>query len=534
MKMLLQALSHIAITTAAILLLFTSSIHAKSPVGMNTNEVLHTDAGAPFVNLFKMAMPFKDAKKLTHGHVVFDKNGWPRNLKGGQAGSYMIHWLPAGSIPEGQYTVLYDGEGQLAYEGDAKIIHSQPGKDIVEFRSGHDKFMQVALIIKQSEPRNYLRNIRVLMPGGICANNPFKRVNGANQCSGNYQSFEKYHKQIVFNPDYLNFMKDFKVIRMMNISGITRNPMRLWNQMNQMNKATWAGYEGARGAPLEIMVKLANVLNRDAWFNLPHAADDNFVRQYASYLKRHLRPHLKAYIEYSNETWNTAFMQTHYTKQMGVKLRLDPDPNQAGHKYYSQRAVEIFKIFEQVYGNTQKLVRVMGAWSANRHLAPVVMEHKNAYKHVDAMAIAPYFFVHKKALGGVNSVPSVFTLLEDDKKNPYSMNNVYKMIQQEADLAKKYGVKLIAYEGGQHLTAPGTRSTRDHPNPFLIGANRAHPMEKFYIDFINNWDRISGGGLFMAFSAPRTCQFFGCWGIKEHLNQSDAKAPKYRALKRFF
>ena len=59
-------------------------------------------------------------------------------------------------------------------------------------------------------------------------------------------------------------------------------------------------------------------------------------------------------------------------------------------------------------------------------------------------------------------------------------------------------------------------------------------MEKFYVDFINNWDRISDGGLFMAFSAPRTCQFFGGWGIKEHLNQPDAKTPKYRALKRFF
>jgi hypothetical protein len=513
-------------------------VTAKLPVGMNTNEILHVDSSAPFVNVFKMAMPFKDAKKLTHGNVTFDKDGWPRDLKGGQAGSYMIHWLPAGTLPEGQYTVLYDGEGQLAYEGDARVIRSSPGKDIVEFSSGKDKFMQVALIIKRSEPRNYLRNIRVLMPGGICADNPFKRVNGANQCRGNYLSFEKHHQQIIFNPDYLNFMKDFKVIRMMNFSGITRNPIQHWEEMPHMSKATWAGYEGNRGAPLEVMVKLANVLNRDAWFNIPHAADNNFIRQYASYLKKHLRPTLTAYIEYTNEAWNTAFLQTHYTKKMGTQLRLDPDPNVAGQKYYSQRTVEMFRIFEQVFGGAnaskKRLVRVMGAWSANRYMTPVVMEHKNAYKHVDAMAIAPYFFVHQKAIAGINSVPSVFALLKDDKKNPYSMNNVYKMIQVQMDLAKKYGVKLIAYEGGQHLTAPGTKSTRDHPNPFLIGANRAHPMEKFYIEFLQNWDRITEGGLFVAFSAPRTCQFYGCWGIKEYLNQPAVKAPKYRALQKFF
>ena len=522
-----------------ILLLFSSLVSARPPIGMNTNEIQHVDASAPFVNLFKMSMPFKDAKKLTSGNVIFDKDGWPRDLRGGQAGSYVIHWLPQGTLPEGHYTVLYDGEGQITYQskgGDVKLIHSSPGKDIIDIRSGNDRFIQVALVIKRSEPGNYLRNIRFLLPGGICANNPFKRVNGANQCPGNYQSFEKYYDRIIFNPDYLNFMKDFKVIRMMNFSGITRNPVRHWNQMNPMSKATWAGYEGERGAPLEVMVKLANVLNRDAWFNIPHAADNDFVKRYATYLKQHLRPNLKAYIEYTNETWNTAFLQTHYTKKMGMKLKLDPDPNQAGHKYYSQRAVEIFKLFDQVFGSSarQRLVRVMGAWSANRYLAPVVMEYKNAYKDVDAMAIAPYFFVHQRALGEINSVPSVFKLLNDDKKNPYSMHNVYKMIQQQADLAKKYGVKLIAYEGGQHLTDPKARSTKSIPNQYLIGANRAWPMEKFYVDFLNNWDRITGGSLFVAFSAPRTCQFYGCWGIKEYLNQPDNKAPKYRALKRFF
>ncbi len=525
------------LATLLLLSVFASTSHAKPPIGMNTNEIQHVDSSVPFVNVFKMAMPFNEAKKLTHGNVVYDKDGWPRDLRGGQAGTYLLHWLPQGTLPEGQYTVLYDGEGQISYEskaGDVRVISSSPGKDIIDIRSGSDRFIQVALIIKRSNPRKYWRNIRVLLPGGICANNPFKRVNAANQCSGNYQSFAQHHERILFNPDYLRFMKDFKVIRMMNLSGITRNPIRSWNQMNQMSKATWAGVEGVRGAPLEVMVRLANVLNRDAWFNIPHAADNNFVQQYANYVARNLRPNLKAYIEYTNETWNTVFMQTHYTKQMGTKLMLDKDPNQAGYKYYSQRSVEVFKIFERAIRNPRRLVRVMGAWSANRYMTPVVMEHKNAFQHVDAMAIAPYFFVHAKALGGVNSVPSVFALMKDDKKNPYSMNNVYKMIGQQMEYAKKYKVKLIAYEGGQHLTDPKARSTKSNPNQFLIGANRVHTMEKFYIEFLQNWDRITGGSLFVAFSAPRTCQFYGCWGVKEYLNQPDAKAPKYRALKRFF
>jgi len=138
----IKGLINTLLATLSVLLCTTTL--AKLPVGMNTNEIQHVDSSAPFVNVFKMAMPFKDAKKLTHGHIQYDRDGWPVDLKGGKAGSYMIHWLPAGTLPEGNYTVLYDGEGQLAYEGDAKIIHSSPGKDIVQFNSGHDKFMQVA------------------------------------------------------------------------------------------------------------------------------------------------------------------------------------------------------------------------------------------------------------------------------------------------------------------------------------------------------------------------------------------------------
>jgi hypothetical protein len=108
------------------------------------------------------------------------------------------------------------------------------------------------------------------------------------------------------------------------------------------------------------------------------------------------------------------------------------------------------------------------------------------------------------------------------------------MLEKQMLIVKKYKVKLIAYEGGQHLVAAKTRSIKDHPNPFLIGANRANPMEKMYIEYLQNWGRITGNSLMTLFSAPKTYQFYGSWGVKEHINQPDHKAPKYRGIKRFF
>lgn len=515
------------------LLPLTQALAARLPVGMNTNEVMQVDSSVPFVNLFKMALPFDEADtKLTHGNIAYDADGWPQNLNGGQAGTNLLHWLPAGTLPEGQYTVLYDGEGKLQYGDDATLVRSSPGRDIIQIAAGADQYFKVTLSITQSNPQNYLRNIRVLLPGGICASNPFQRVNSASQCEGGFRDFASHYDSILFNPDYLAFMREFKTIRFMNMSGITRNPISRWEQMPRMSQATWAGSEGRRGAPLEVMIKLANQLNADAWFNLPHAADDNLVKQYADYVRQNLRPNLKAYVEYTNEAWNPAFTQAHYTKQMGLQQKLDSDPPQAGHKYYVKRSLEVFRIWQQAFGGSNRLVRVLGGWAANPKLSAILLGYNNAHQQTDALAIAPYFYVHDKQQGEVRSTEDVFRLLKDDR-NAYSIRNVLDRVQKQADVAKQYRVKLIAYEGGQHLVDRKTRSSRDFPNPQYIGANRAQPMEALYVEFLEGWQKITGNSLFVAFSAPRTYQAYGSWGVKEHINQSAAAAPKYRALLRF-
>ncbi len=58
------------------------------------------------------------------------------------------------------------------------------------------------------------------------------------------------------------------------------------------------------GMPVEVMVKLANKLNVDPWFCLPHLCTDDYVTQFATYVRDHLNSNLVAYYELSNEVWN--------------------------------------------------------------------------------------------------------------------------------------------------------------------------------------------------------------------------------------
>ncbi len=142
--------------------------------------------------------------------------------------------------------------------------------------------MTAALQIVESNPEDPLRNIRILLPGGICQGKPFTQVADAKACKDTeFLSFKDNYETILFNPDYLNFMKDFSVIRFMPMSGVTRNPAVTWDQRPKMDKATWGGLYGSRGAPLEVQIALANRLKANPWLNVPHAADNNYIQQFA-------------------------------------------------------------------------------------------------------------------------------------------------------------------------------------------------------------------------------------------------------------
>jgi hypothetical protein len=161
----------------------------------------------------------------------------------------------------------------------------------------------------------------------------------------------------------------------------------------------------------------------------------------------------------------------------------------------------------------------------------MVLSYRNAYKKTDAIAIAPYFYPKMSTSRRARNVNDIFKALYD-LKEPYSIPNVVKLIKKQAKTARKYGVQLIAYEGGQHLVDWGSRNIKQNPTRLFIAANRSKRMGQAYFDLLSGWQN-AGGTLFVAFSAPRTPRWFGSWGTKEYINQPTHTAPKHRALMNF-
>ena len=103
--------------------------NTTSALGTNTNEIMDDDSSVPFIDLMKMSLPFREARPLNKGSIAYDRYGWPTRISaGGQVGTRFVSKLPPGTIPSGEYSVRYEGDGKLEYGNDATLReHSRVG-----------------------------------------------------------------------------------------------------------------------------------------------------------------------------------------------------------------------------------------------------------------------------------------------------------------------------------------------------------------------------------------------------------------------
>ena len=159
----------------------------------------------------------------------------------------------------------------------------------------------------------------------------------------------------------------------------------------------------------------------------------------------------------------------------------------------------------------------------------------------EAYAIAPYIggsIAGDVVASGTNaSVSDLLAMLQNtlthDVPVPGEVSKVRKSfektVQENKALAERYGVALVAYEGGQHLTLNGQDSAL---NEKLMSANRDPKMYDIYHSMLDLWFK-NGGGTFAAYSFVGGFNKWGSWPALEWIGQPTDQAPKYRALRDF-
>jgi len=424
-----------------------------------------------------------------------DGNANIKSLQPGQAAAALMFWDLEGHYPGGDYICRYDGVGELDFHGSASLRSAAPGRAVVSVKP---EAGGVVLRIVRTDPANPVRNIRFFMPG-----------------------FES--GSATFHPKFLELLRPFRVIRFMDWQRMNRDQSGRWADRTTLESASQTG---PAGVSLERMIELANTTGADPWFCMPHRADDDFVRKFAQMTRERLDPKRRVYVEYSNEVWNGIFPQANYAREEGLRLGLSGNAFQAQLRYYSQRSVEIFKIWQEVFAGSDRLVRVLSSQSVNPWTARTILEWNDAGKKADALAIAPYFggnLGSSAATAGM-TVDQILDVCESDIQSSGSI------ISANAAAAREFNVDLISYEGGQHLAAVGANQQNETMTRLFKEANEHPRMKELYRLDAAQW-RKSGGGLMVTYCLTSKYGKHGCFGLVRWQDQDLKTAPKYEAFR---
>ena len=471
-------------------------------MGINLAGICDWNTELPFVDVFLATREWisqREGEEWGKGpELEVDEHGWIRRLEKNCWAEAPLCTIDGGHYPSGVYTVAYDGEGKLDFRN-AKIVSEKAGLIEIDVDSSNGPFW---LRIKETNPKNYIRNIHVYMPG--------------------YGTEASRASSGVWNPDFLNRWKSMKIFRTMDWQATNGSKLKEWKDRAHPDDAIYSRV----GLPYEVICDFIERTDADLWICVPDDADDDYVRKMAALLKENLSVEKKIYLEYSNEVWNFSFEQNRRAVQKGRALKMAETDWEAAWFYTARRSVEIFNIFEEVFGGHGRLIRILPSQAANPYVSEQILKFEDAWKHADALAIAPY-------VGWGVSVEEKDEVLKlgvdgtlDRMKNKI-LPETKDMMRKQKELADQYGLGLVAYEAGQHLVGLWVANDDEALNKILTAANRSERMGAIYGDYYRAWEEI-GGRTLCHFSSVGAWSKWGSWGLIEYADETEKDSPKYR------
>jgi len=482
---------------------------ARSRLGINLSGPADWNTEYPFVDAFRLARTWISQKKGTKWGggppLELDAQGWVKRLEPDCFAETPL--CTHGHAPKGEYVCLYEGEGKIDFAQIKGVVDSKPGRIVFE-TEGKGFFLKIL----ETNPEKPVRDIRVILPG-----------------------FEGTYREQPFHPLFLRRWSGFNTFRFMDWMETNGSKVSRWEDRPAPDRYTWT----ERGIPLEVMIDLCNRLKVNPWFCMPHLADDGYVRKFAEMAKAKLDPALKVHVEYSNEVWNGMFEQTRHARKKAVELGIGPKdrPWEGGCMYYARRSIEIFKAWEEVFGGRERLVRVL-AWQAASGAYwtdGMLLSRDDSAKQADALAIAPYVTMCVPAksdkAGALTADAVAGWTLEQlmDHVEQKALPGSLKWIADQKKVADKHGLKLLAYEGGQHLVGVGGGENNDAMTKLFQAANRHPRMGAVYAKYLDGW-RDAGGDLFCIFSSVGGWSKWGSWGLAEYYDETEEQQPKLKAV----
>ena len=323
----------------------------------------------------------------------------------------------------------------------------------------------------------------------------------------------------VWSPEFLEEIDFYTVLRFMDWLPTNKSPITSWSQRRLPTDADQTAKFGAdKGVAYEWMIDLCNRVEADIWLCMPHAANDDYCNQLANLLYANLNPKLKIYIEYSNEVWNFQ-EQGSYAEQQGAQLGITKQ------QFVTHRSAQIWQIFKNVFGEQfeSRIIKTIcgqatNSWIGDEQLKYIYSNQNPTGLHPDVFGIAPYFGGNGLDANASNIWQLLDTDIFEHRWDRADKGSKLDGVIKNYEKMKSYdnNLKLVAYEGGQHIQINATKVNYDPK------------MYDLYLKYLNAIDDYIS--VFAHYTNAGECSDGGCWGAKEFTGQDMNNAPKYKAL----
>ncbi|MEO0323277.1 MAG: hypothetical protein AAF447_09990 [Myxococcota bacterium] len=499
------------------------------PAGIGTNVTGISDwtTQDPFLDVFKRSRRFVSGTgdTWTDGReLALNQRHELQRLEPGQVARTVL-LTDHGRYPGGQYVLTYRGEAEFHF--DRPVVSRQPGRIVLDVPAPERPEDETALLmnILAVNPDDPIRDMHVYPPLAFCADDRLRPCEDDDDCAaGGCTSFEEASRAgELFRPRFIADLAPYGMLRFMDWGQTNNSTVREWDERAKLDDASYAH----AGVPLERMIELANRSGAQPWFCIPHLASDDYVQRFAELVEAELDPALPVWIEYSNEVWNGIFHQARDLEERGETLGLG-EGMEARLRYQGARSAEIFELVDAVLG-TDRVVRVLATQADWPELASWVIE--GAEGRADALAVAPYVGLMPGPDEARRVVAGGLAELERRSREEV-LAEMARGMREHAAIARRHGLDLVAYEGGQHFLGADEAVHDGALNALFDRFNRAPAMGRLYTAMLEQWVS-AGGGWFNHFVDVSRFGQWGRWGAREFAGQPRVDAPKYDALLRF-
>jgi len=477
-------------------------IEPATPIGVNAPALMPGEPGNMLADVVKESAGFGGYSNLTAA-VPLDQNGWPTS------DASLSLWT-SGREMNGAYAISFAGQAKLTdWAGIGSFVvaglHYGPVLPVGIGYNAATNTTNVEWLVTATAPGaaslgfGQTRRTPGAAAGtgitGLHILRPLQPGAAASHTAGT-----------LFGAQWDGFLSAFTGIRFMDYLATNGNHQALWTDrvtpgaVTQYQAKSGYGWQG-KGGSLEYLVALANETGKDVWINVPLLASDDYVTKLAQLLAygsdgtnpytapqaapvyAPLNSNLNAYIEYSNEIWNSGF------EQYNANITLAENEVAAGNSPLAydgstrwfvwerrrvvERTVQISDLFRGIWGDTGMMSRIRPVFEwqygdTNMTAAVGLGFLEDWYDNADGQPNVPvphpaqYYLWGGGAGWYINpanqDLGSVAAILASGITNPST--------ETDALWATAFGLHEMGYEGGFEVGG-------DSPSALQLSANTA-------------------------------------------------------------